>query len=252
MNSQRTAIITGGGSGIGAACAKLLADQGWRVMINGRTESKLRLVTQGNANIDHFVSDISQGDSAERLVNFTWGHFGRIDVLIHAAGVLVDDLPVTEMTHQQWSEVTQINITSTFLICQAVSEIMQKHQHAGTVIIVSSLAGLWQYMLPGRIAYNAANAAKVAMAVTYRLEMKSLTGCQASAVCFGLVDTPMTKDFLETHPQYRQQALSPSEAADGIYQLIQNPPACPVVTITKLGGIREATTLVWQPAPSIE
>lgn len=252
MSEVRVALVTGGGSGIGAACALKLADQGFQVMVNGRTESKLRAVTSGYENMRYFVGDIAKGDLAERLVYFTWGQFGRVDVLIHAAGVFVEETPVSKINLQQWDEVIKMNVTGTFLISQAVGQIMRQHQRSGQVIIVSSLAGLWQCMLGGRMAYNAANAAKIAIAVTYNLDMQPLTSCRAIAACFGLVDTPMVQPFLASHPEFRDQALGPTEAADYLYQLIQNPPACPVVTITKQKGICEATHLVWQTAPSIE
>lgn len=249
MNDQKVALVTGGGSGIGAACAHLLARRGWQVMIIGRTESKLQSITSSHDQIHYLIGDVTDPQSVDSFVYRTWGQLGRIDVLIHAAGIFLDDSPVTELTRHQWLEfMDQAN--GTFFLHQLVARIMLQ-QRSGLSVTISSLAGIWQYMLANRSAYNVANSAKIALAVSLDMELK-LHDCRSIAACFGLVETPMVETFLVHHPEFLGQSLSAAEAAGLIYQIIEQPPACPVVTITKQGGIRQATDLVWQPAPSIE
>ncbi|MFB7493092.1 SDR family NAD(P)-dependent oxidoreductase [Streptomyces sp. NPDC056161] len=87
MATQRTALVTGGGTGIGRAVAEQLADQGWSVMITGRREGPLREVAQGRDAIAVHVADVSAEGAAGDMVQAVLSEFGRLDALVNNAGM---------------------------------------------------------------------------------------------------------------------------------------------------------------------
>ncbi len=138
----KAALITGGGSGLGEATARLLAEDGAAVAVvdvNGenaeRVASSLRV---GGSNAIHLAVDVSDPEQVSRAVESTVGEFGRLDYVINAAGTDFV-LPITEMTVEQWDRVLGVNLKAAFLFAKAVLPVMQR-QGGGHIVNVASTA----------------------------------------------------------------------------------------------------------------
>lgn len=121
--NQQTAIITGASRGIGRAIAELLADKGANVVINGTNEELLKsLCTQLNTErkcASYVAGDASLPETASLLIAEAKQRFGRIDILVNNAGVNLRKTTV-DTSLEEWKRVIDLNLTGTFLMCQAV------------------------------------------------------------------------------------------------------------------------------------
>lgn len=197
---DKVAIITGAGTGIGEATMVLFGREGARVVGVSRTQSALddTLAQTRAAGGDGFVvaSDLSTLAGAEKVIAATLEAYGRIDILVHAAGVgwswgqeqspgSMQDIANTSPEH--WAEVMAINLDSCFYMCRGVIPIMQK-QGGGSIVNVASISG-FQGMTTAHT-YCAGKGAMInltrAMSATYAMD-----GIRSNCVCPGYTDTPM-------------------------------------------------------------
>jgi len=186
----KVAIITGGGTGIGEATAKLFADQGAQVVITGRRKEVLESVAKailasgGKAlTVSGSVTDEAHVQSA---VDQAVRTFGKIDVLINNAATGVFDKQLHETTDQEWQDILDTNLTGVFRITRAV--IPHMLGRGGAIVNVSSVAGL--VGIPKLAAYSSTKGALLALTRCLAIEYaKEKIRC--NCVCPALVDTPM-------------------------------------------------------------
>lgn len=197
--SGKIAIITGAGSGVGEACMKIFAHEGATVVGLGRTKASLDAVQQavtsagGGARV--IATDVSSEADVAAAVAETLDAYGRIDILVHAAGVgyswsekspgSMNDIATT--TPDKWREVIAINLDGCYLMCHAVLPHMLK-QGSGAIVTVASIAGLLG--MPVAHAYTAAKGGVVnltrSMSTAYAKD-----NIRANCVAPGYIDTPM-------------------------------------------------------------
>ncbi|MGH8597562.1 MAG: SDR family NAD(P)-dependent oxidoreductase [Gammaproteobacteria bacterium] len=151
--ANKTALITGAGSGIGRACALMFAKEGATVFGVSRTQGNLdetqRLVHVAGGKCTVFAADLSTPEGAEATVNQCLLEHGRIDILLNAAGVgysLKDSSPgsmdpVHSTPIDKWREVMAINLDSVFYMCRLVLQQMKKQQH-GSIVNIASIFGM--------------------------------------------------------------------------------------------------------------
>lgn len=137
---SRTAIITGGGRGIGRASAIALADDGWNVVVCGRTEetlletvAALRLLDGAQALA--VVADVSSSDDVDHVFARTVATFGRVDLLFNNAGISAPGIPIDELEIDAWERVIAVNVTGSFLCARAAFAQMRHQSPAGGRII---------------------------------------------------------------------------------------------------------------------
>ncbi len=138
----RVAVITGASSGIGEACAIVLARKGARVVLAARRAERLaglvsRLEADG-AEALAVATDVTDENAVQNLFDSAVGRFGTVDVLINNAGI-ADSTPVDEMSLELWQQVIQTNLTSAFLCSRAAFRVM-KPQQRGRIINVGSIS----------------------------------------------------------------------------------------------------------------
>ena len=198
---EKIALVTGAGSGIGEATIKRFAREGATVIGCGRRLDALEKVmaeieAQGGEGM-MLQADLGHHEEAEKLVNTIIDTYGRLDVLVHSAGVgmsyqdvnpdSMNDIAKTPFS--AWREVMTINLDAAFSICQAALQPMLQ-QGSGSIINVSSVGGLGG--APIGHTYCAAKAAMVnltrCMAVAYAAQ-----GVRSNCICPGLTDTPMVE-----------------------------------------------------------
>jgi NAD(P)-dependent dehydrogenase (short-subunit alcohol dehydrogenase family) len=154
-NPGKIAVVTGGGSGIGKAAALALAADGWRVVITGRHLDRLqKTVTEGGKNITPIAADVTDAKSVHALFTKVSETFGRLDLLFNNAGVNAPNVPMEDLTLDQWQTVVSTNLTGVFLCAQEAVRIMKAQSpRGGRIINNGSIAA--HTPRPNTIAYTA-------------------------------------------------------------------------------------------------
>ena len=194
----RTALITGGGRGIGRATAIRLARAGARIAINYKgngeaAEEAKRLVETGGGNATLIQGDVSVDDQAEKVVKaaLAFGD-GRLDILVNNAGITRDNLLV-RMSAEDWDAVVDLNLRGAFLVTKAAMRPMMK-QRSGRIVNVSSVAGVAGNA--GQANYASAKAGLIGFTKTVAREM-AVRNITCNAVAPGFVPTDLTKALLK-------------------------------------------------------
>lgn len=169
---EKTALITGAGTGLGRAIAKSMAEAGFRVILTGRREDKLREVENeiGKDNTIVIPADVTKEESIGNLRNKSLKETeGRLDVLVNNVGGVPVKGSLEEMTEDQWRLVMDTNLTSQFLVTKAFLPELRKSE-AGKIISVTS--GMAHFFMKGFGAYSASKAAVEALMKTVAEEEK--------------------------------------------------------------------------------
>jgi NAD(P)-dependent dehydrogenase (short-subunit alcohol dehydrogenase family) len=141
----KTAVVTGGGSGIGRAVALALATEGYLVVVAGRRKESLE-ATAGEATRLGFAmlavpTDVTDPSSVSALFARTDGAYGRLDILFNNAGMSAPSVPLEEITYEQWKLVVDTNLTGAFLCTQEAIKIMKRqHPRGGRIINNGSIS----------------------------------------------------------------------------------------------------------------
>ena len=137
--SEKIALVTGGGSGIGRAVALALQSAGYSVVLAGRRVAELEktaaLAKPGDARMLSVPGDVSNPDSVQALFARTREEFGRLDVLFNNAGTSAPGVPMEDLTYGQWSTVVGVNLTGAFLCAQEAIKLMKAQNPRGGRII---------------------------------------------------------------------------------------------------------------------
>ena len=184
----RVACITGGTRGIGLGIAKGFLDEGARVAINGRDQSKAeRTLAELGAGDDAFyiAGDVKQRESCEAIVDGTVDHFGRIDILVANAGGASGHAPIAELTDEAMQDSLVWNFWHTFWTMRRAFHYMIP-QESGRVMAVSSLEG--KVGKPGISIYVAAKHAINGLVKSAAQEVGTL-GITVNALCPGAIET---------------------------------------------------------------
>ncbi|SDK66694.1 NAD(P)-dependent dehydrogenase, short-chain alcohol dehydrogenase family [Nocardioides sp. YR527] len=181
---SRVVLVTGGGTGIGAAVARLLARGGDRVVICGRREAPLRAVAE-ETGAQVIVADVSKPEGIARVVDGTIATYGRLDGLVVNHGIIHVGR-VDEVTPEQWDETLRVNLTSPFLLVrEALPHLLAAR---GALVAVSSVAAL--RASDGMAAYSASKAGLLLLTQSLAVD-HGRDGLRANAVCPGWTETEM-------------------------------------------------------------
>lgn len=184
----RTAIVTGGGRGIGAAVARALTARGVAVTVFARTRAELeRVVAEGGAALA-IAGDVRREEDVARLVAAHERELGPVDALVNGAGILVR-APVEELSAAAFREVVDVNLTGAFLCARAVVPGM-KARRRGRIVNVTSISGTLG--TPEACAYNASKWGLVGLTKCLAEELRP-HGVQCVGVSPGSVDTDMLR-----------------------------------------------------------
>jgi NADP-dependent 3-hydroxy acid dehydrogenase YdfG len=227
--SDKVALVTGGGSGIGLAAAHAFLAEGARVAITGRDEAKLRRAAaelSGGDRLEARAADVSDPRQVEILVRHIVVRWGTVHILVNNAGLNIKERTVRELTPEAWQQLVRVNLDSAFYCLHAVLPRMRE-QHDGLIINISSIAALRPGPLSGA-AYAAAKAGMQALGICLAAEEKE-SGIRACNICPGEVDTPI----LEARPQpvsaeQRRHILQPEDVAAAVLFVATLPPRASV------------------------
>ena len=135
MSAERVAVVTGGGSGIGAAAARALAADGWTVVVAGRHPDTLAAVAAGTAGVDPVPADVTDEDSVRALFATTVDRHGRVDLLFNNAGRSAPPVDLDAHDLATWDAVVAVNLTGAFLCTREAFGIMRRQDPQGGRII---------------------------------------------------------------------------------------------------------------------
>lgn len=182
-----TALITGGGRGIGLAIARRLLADGWKVAITYSRSKEAALAFAGEAeNLAAFECDVRDDDAIAATVEAVVARFGSIEALVNNAGIRRDAL-LYNMSSAEWTDVIDTNLRGVWSMTKAVLPVMMK-QRSGSIVNVTSLSAL--HGVAGQTNYSAAKGAVVAMTRSLAREI-ARSGLRVNCVAPGLVDTDM-------------------------------------------------------------
>ena len=193
--SGKVALITGGSRGIGFATAKIMSENGATVIITGKDSERLAKSVLKISNSIGIVADIRKTDEVKNVVSKTIEKFGKLDILVNNAGIFPKIKQLHEIDEDEWNEVLDVNLTGQFRFTKEAIPHLQKT--SGSIINISSDAGLKAYQGFNADAYSATKAALIILTKCWALEY-SKNKIRVNCICPGVVDTDMTKPFLKT------------------------------------------------------
>jgi NAD(P)-dependent dehydrogenase (short-subunit alcohol dehydrogenase family) len=217
---NRSCIITGGGTGIGAAVASKLCDEGARVLIVGRRENKLRHTAEAlrsrGGMINYRPTDISDAEECKEVVREAKNMYGTVDILVNNAGIVCHGRTIEEHTVEEWDRVMAVNLRAAFLLTCEVLPIMKSNQ-SGCIIMVSSDSGVHYFQ--NQVIYGLSKHGMNDL-VQYVLSEYSQYNIHAVSLCPGLTDTEMG---LGLNPTVRENVLSKENIAEWAIWVMKQP-----------------------------
>jgi len=220
--SNKIAIVTGSGRGIGRAIALKLAEVGATVVVNDIGDAEpLETVAQeiramGRQSLP-ILADVSLSSDVARLVEEAIANYGKIDILVNNAGIARDQL-VLRMSEEDWDKVLDVDLKSVFLCTKAVLRHMFR-QRWGRIISIASVVGIVGNR--GQANYASAKAGIIGFTRTVAKEVAS-HGITVNAIAPGFIDTEMTQRLKEEWKQEIKQQIplgcfgSPRDVAEAV------------------------------------
>ena len=220
MSSQKIAVITGAGTGVGKAVALALLREGYAVVLAGRRTDKLAETTEEAKAIGGTTlavqTDVSDQQSVKGLFATTKERFGRLDVLFNNAGIGAPAMPLEDLPLETWKKVVDTNLTGMFLCTQEAIKIMKAQDPRGGRIINNGSISA-HAPRPRSVAYTATKHAVTGLTKQTALD------CRALDICCGQIDignaaTPLTERMVQgqgvMQPDGRMMVEPRMEAAD--------------------------------------
>jgi NAD(P)-dependent dehydrogenase (short-subunit alcohol dehydrogenase family) len=221
----KTALVTGGGTGIGKGIALGLAAEGCQVAIAGRRPEHLEAAAaewRGKPPIRHCQADVADRASIDQLFDWLASDVGPVHILINSAGVNVPKRSMAELASEDWDLLMAVNATGAYHTMRAVLPQMRERRD-GLIVNISSIAGKRASVLGG-VAYSAAKFAMTALGGTVALE-EGRNGIRVTTIFPGEVETPI----LEHRPvpvsaEHRARILQPEDVAAAVVMIACLPP----------------------------
>jgi serine 3-dehydrogenase len=222
---DQVVLIVGASSGIGRETVLSFARDGARVVASARRGDRLRglqdELSKEGCPIEIAPADASNAEEMRQLAERTRAQFGRIDILVFAAGTNTPDRAMKRLNQDIWDMMLKVNLNGAYYITQAVLPSMRE-AGAGHLIYISSISGL----LPdvSGAAYQAAKRGLLGLAHAIRVEEKE-NGIRTCVICPGLVDTEiLEKRPVKPTPEMLAKALRPADVAEMVVCVAKLPP----------------------------
>lgn len=198
---NKTIIVTGASSGIGAAAAKLFAAEGANVVLGARRKAELEnlveQITRAGGSAVHLPGNVTDETYAASLVDLAEERFGTLHGAFNNAGMMGDMGPVADMTSANWNAVMDTNLSSAFYAAKAQIPALQK-TGGGAIVFTSSFVGYSNSGMPGMGAYAASKAGLIGLAKSLASD-HAAEGIRVNAILPGGTKTAMAGDDPDTH-----------------------------------------------------
>ena len=212
----KTIIVTGGSRGIGAAIVRVLANNGYNVVLNYNKSEKIAQkakeeYTSKGYNVEIFKADVSKRADVKKLVEFTLNKFGTIDGIVNNAGIDNEKL-FQEITDEDWNNVINTNLYSVFCMCQETIPTMINKQ-SGCIINISSIYGTDGGSFA--VAYSASKAGIIGITKSLAKELGP-SNIRVNAIAPGIIDTDMNKGFSKDDIEAIKEEIPLGRLGEGI------------------------------------
>ncbi|PCJ98244.1 MAG: 3-oxoacyl-ACP reductase [Flavobacteriaceae bacterium] len=202
--NKKTAIVTGGNSGLGYATAKKLCDNGITTYIIGRTKERTENACKEiGENAKPLIFDLANLDKIPEMIATVAKKEGSIDILVNNAGINKKK-ELIAVSDEDFQEVMHINLSSAFAMSREVAKVM-KENNGGSIINISSMAA--QYGLPKVVAYSASKTAIEGMTRAMAVELAQY-GIRVNCIAPGFIKTKMTAKALNSDPARKEKVFS--------------------------------------------
>lgn len=219
VTQSPVALITGGGSGIGLAMARIFAASGYSVVITGRNAKRLQkaatTISADKKQITGITCDVRDPASVEELFREVSKQHSRIDVLINNAGVAHSLAPVDQLPVETWKEVMDTNLTGIFLVTRAALPLMRA---GGTIVNNLSVAAVQPFA--GMSAYNASKFGALGFTHALREDLRK-RGIRVLALLPGATDTEIWGQFWPDAP--KEKMISAKSVAQAVLHAVSAP-----------------------------
>ena len=223
--TDKVALVTGAGSGIGEAIATLLHEEGAKVVLAGRNKDKLQNVANQLAqdSVKVVPTDVTKKKEVDELIKIAQQTFGGLDIVINSAGQMLSS-KITDYQVDEWDSMIDVNIKGTLYTAQAALPTMLE-QSSGHLINIASISGF--EVTKSSTIYSAT---KVAVhTITQGLEKElAKTGVKVTSISPGMVDTAITAAYNPTD----RKKLEPQDIAEAVLYALTQPKHVNVNEIT--------------------
>jgi NAD(P)-dependent dehydrogenase (short-subunit alcohol dehydrogenase family) len=227
----KTALITGGASGIGKTTAEMLAAKGANLMLvdlnQDLGDEAVRSIEGKGGNAAFARADVRDEDQMRSAFEQTVARFGRLDIVFNNAGIFEPGF--TKIPVQQWKRVLDVDLFGVALGCYLAFPLMR--EHGGVIVNTASMAGL--YPIPGDPIYPAAKAGVVHL--THSLGVYwTKWGIRVNCVCPGVTDTPLSRTSRDPRPR---NMMPPEAIAEAVLKFIEDDSQAGAVVEVRPTGI---------------
>lgn len=223
--TDKVAVVTGAGSGIGEAIATLLHEEGVKVVLAGRNKDKLQnLANQlSQDSVKVVPTDVTKKEEVDELIKIAQETFGGLDIVINSAGQMLSS-KITDYQVDEWDSMIDVNIKGTLYTAQAALPTMLE-QSSGHLINIASISGF--EVTKSSTIYSATKAA--VHTITQGLEKElAKTGVKVTSISPGMVDTAITAAYNPTD----RKKLEPQDIAEAVLYALTQPSHVNVNEIT--------------------
>lgn len=236
IDQDRVAIITGGGTGVGAAAAAALNQKGWKTVICGRRLEPLQAVSDVlNDRNMAVVADVSVPSAVDELFTETIESFGRVDLLFNNAGIGAPPVPVEDLPVETWKQVVDTNLTASWLCARAAFRQMKLQSPTGGRIINNGSVSA-QTPRPFSSPYTATKHAITGLTKALSLEGRSF-GITVGQIDIGNAATPLTaqmsKGVLQPNGDTMAEAtMNVEDVGEAVAFMAELPPDANILQMT--------------------
>ncbi|HDA1761615.1 TPA: SDR family oxidoreductase [Staphylococcus aureus] len=223
--TDKIAVVTGAGSGIGEAIATLLHEEGAKVVLAGRNKDKLQNVANQLAqdSVKVVPTDVTKKEEVDELIKMAQQTFGGLDIVINSAGQMLSS-KITDYQVDEWDSMIDVNTKGTLYTAKAALPTMLE-QSSGHLINIASISGF--EVTKSSTIYSATKAA--VHTITQGLEKElAKTGVKVTSISPGMVDTAITATYNPTD----RKKLEPQDIAEAVLYALTQPKHVNVNEIT--------------------
>ncbi|HDF7882734.1 TPA: SDR family oxidoreductase [Staphylococcus aureus] len=223
--TDKVAVVTGAGSGIGEAIATLLHEEGVKVILAGRNKDKLQNVANQLAqdSVKVVPTDVTKKEEVDELIKIAQQTFGGLDIVINSAGQMLSS-KITDYQVDEWDSMIDVNIKGTLYTAQAALPTMLE-QSSGHLINIASISGF--EVTKSSTIYSATKAAVHTITQGLKKELAK-TGVKVTSISPGMVDTAITAAYNPTD----RKKLEPQDIAEAVLYALTQPKHVNVNEIT--------------------